>query len=36
MIATSFIKLVDNFPEFVLLIGFSFNMWTKMRPLLAH
>ena len=36
-IATSLIPLVTNFPEiWAFIIGFSFTMWTKMRPLLAH
>ena len=29
--------LVTNFPEiYTFIIGFSFTVWTKMRPLLAH
>ena len=36
-IATSLIALVTNFPEiWPFIIGFSFTVWTKMRPLLAH
>ena len=36
-IATSLIPLVTNFPEIsAFIIGFSFTVWTKMRPLLAH
>ena len=36
-IATSIILLVTSFPEiFVFMIGFSFTVWTKMMPLLAH
>ena len=36
-IATSLIPLVTNFPEICAFInGFSFTVWTKMRPLLAH
>ena len=36
-ITTSLIPLVTNFPEiYAFIIGFSFTMWTKMRPLLAH
>ena len=36
-IATSLIPLVTNFPEIcVLIFGFSFTVWNKMRPLLAH
>ena len=36
-IATSLIQLVTNFPEIcAFIIGFSFTVWTKMRPLLAH
>ena len=36
-VATSLIPLVTNFPEiFAFIIGFSFTVWTKMRPLLAH
>ena len=36
-IATSLIPLVTNFPEIcAFIIGFSFSVWTKMRPLLAH
>ena len=35
-VATSLI-LVTNFPEIcAFIIGFSFTVWTKMRPLLAH
>ena len=37
MIATSLIPLVTNFPEICdFLIGFSFTVWTKVWPLLAH
>ena len=36
-IATSLIPLVTNFPEIcAFIIVFSFTVWTKMRPLLAH
>ena len=36
-IATSLIPLVTDFPEIcAFMIGFSFTLWTKMRPLLAH
>ena len=36
-IATSLILLVTNFPEScAFIIGFSFTVWTKMKPLLAH
>ena len=35
--ATSIIPLVNNFPEVCAsIIGFSFTVCTKMRPLLAH
>ena len=35
--AMSLIPLDTNFPEiFAFIIGFSFTVWTKMRPLLAH
>ena len=35
--ATSLIPLVTNCPEVCAFrIGFSFTVWTKMRPLLAH
>ena len=37
VIATSLIPLVTNFPEICAFInGFSFTVWAKMRPLLAH
>ena len=37
MIATSLIPLVSNFPEIRrFIIGFSFTVWIKMRPPLAH
>ena len=36
-IAVSLIQLATNFPEiFSFIIGFSFTVWSKMRPLLAH
>ena len=36
-ITTSLILLVTNFPEIcAFIIGFSFTVWTQMRPLLAH
>ena len=36
-VAISLIPLVINFPEIcAFIIGFSFTVWTKMRPLLAH
>ena len=36
-IATSLIPLVTNIPEIcAFIIGFSFTVWTKVRPLLAH
>ena len=36
-IATSLIPQVTNFPEiWPLIIGFSFTVWTKMRPVPAH
>ena len=36
-ITTSLIPLVINLPDFcAFIIGFSFTLWTKMRPLLAH
>ena len=36
-IATSLVPLVTNFPEIcAFIIGFSFTVWTKIRPLLAH
>ena len=29
--------LVTNFPDIcAIIIGFSFTVWTKMRPLMAH
>ena len=35
--ATSLIPLDTIFPEVcAFIIGFSFTVWTKMRPLLAH
>ena len=35
--AMSLIPLDTNFPEIsAFIIGFSFTVWTKMRPLLAH
>ena len=37
VVATSLIPLVNNFPEIsAFIIGFSFTVLTKMRPLLAH
>ena len=36
-IATSLVPLVNNFSEIcAFIIGFSFTVWTKMSPLLAH
>ena len=36
-IATALIPLVTNFPEiWPFIIGFSFTVWTKIRPLMAH
>ena len=35
-VAASLIPLVTNFPEIcAFIIGFSFTVWTKMKPLLA-
>ena len=35
--AASLIPLVTNFPEIcAFIIGFSFTVWAKIRPLLAH
>ena len=35
-VATSLIPLVTNFSEIcAFIIGFTFTVWTKMRPLLA-
>ena len=35
-VATSLIPLVTNFPEIcAFIIGFSFTVWTKMRPLMV-
>ena len=37
MNATSLIPLDTNFPEIsACIIGFSFTVWTIMRPFLAH
>ena len=36
-ITTSLIPLLTNFPViYAFIIGFSFTVWTKTRPLLAH
>ena len=36
-IATSLIPRVTNFPDIcAFIIGFSFTVWTKIRPLSAH
>ena len=37
VVTTSPIPLVTNFPEIcAFIMGFSFTVWTKMRPLLVH
>ena len=36
-VSISLIPLVTNFTEIhAFIIGFSFTVWTKMRPFLAH